>query len=681
MQGRSIVLTRIIALTIVITAIFAGGCSSSGNQPILPNADTNPFDNSIAAQDNSRGLIFDGSMIIDTKMMSINIVERNSAANYNITGFLSSACSGGCFHYTIQSYANEVLTISLKVENPTSLQAYDLRMIFTNLFGKKILNPDNYTNLFDPSGGMPFNPQIAFMKELESRAFPVGSGAFDDEILKLWFPSGSNPNVNFVIAASYPNQCPEPYQIYDIAANGELTTSGGSCELSAKVRDHQNNIQWVAADTRIFTGNITFFQYDAVSGNWKATISNSLSKPEGQYTVYFAAGSPGTNNINLYDSFTVAVTSGPLAFETPRAIDDYTYSAGPDTITEGGKGIRGIGNYVYVIYYITDEIGNQQVDLLRSEDGGDTFLPHIRVNTDDPNSIHICPALDVSPSGTLHAAWCRGDLSGFGSNQEYAQSKNHGASFSQDIYLGGVYLELWCDIAAYDNNIIYVVRNGAPGGGWNLFFDKSTDGGNSWLPDENLSQKIWGSTPFNDLFPVMDVDPSGNIYVVFESDASPEKQSEWNVYLTKSSDSGGNFSTPKKLNDLPGNMRLPNIACDKNGGVHALWVDLDNGTYDDIRYCYSGDGGTTFAPSVVIDDVDSDVNEPVIGIDPNNNTLYVAYVAATVRINKSVNGINWGQSVDTGLSGSGINIYVDGNSRIHLCNSQGGRIYYTRSVK
>ena len=422
----------IFSIPFFLILLISLGCSSLSNQPVGPSgntpklSDTGSFLESASSDD--FGLMFDGTMEINPANGTIAVIERAEAANYDITGFLASGCPGGCFRFSIVSYIDDVMTIDLEIENPTALLVYDLRIIFRNLYGKKVLNPDNYTNLYDTPTGLPFNPQIAFAKADDSRAFPVGPGAIDNQTLELSFPAGSNPMVDYVIAASFPDQCGEPFEIFDKQVWSNMTPSGGQADFSVRFKDHQFDVLTVAADTTLFTGGLTFFDYMYATDRYTATISNTEAAPQGIYNIIFGGMSPGSSVI-LYDFFEVQVFLNELEFETPRAIDEYPYQTSFDTFTQGGKGINGYENNIYLIYYITDQSGNQQIDLMRSLDGGDTFeSPVTRVNSDDPMSIHISPGFDVAPNGTIHAVWCRGDLSGFGSNLEYARSFDDGVS-------------------------------------------------------------------------------------------------------------------------------------------------------------------------------------------------------------------------------------------------------------
>lgn len=660
--------------------IFTSGCSNVSNQPMIPVAEIDQTTLSnfdlMNPEISGYGLMFIGTMEINPFNETITVTERAGNANYDITGFMASGCPGGCFKYQILSYVDELMSIELSIENPTSLQTYDIRMIFTNLFGKEVLNPDNYTSLFDPSGGFPFNPQIAFMKENDDRAFVVGPGAIDTELLELAFPTGANPLVDYLIVASFPNQCLEPFEIHDIQASSNMTPSGGNAEISVKFKDHQDDIVVAAADTTPFTGGLTFFEYQPADETYTAEITNSQGASVGTYNVPFGGMSPGSTVI-LYDFLLLDVSDGTLEFESPRLIDEYTFDTSIDCFSTGGKGVNGYGDNVYLMYYYDDQLDNQQIGLMRSTDGGDTFeYPATMVNSPDPASIHLSPAFDISPDGTIHAVWTRGDLSGFGSNMEYAKSKDNGATFESDIYMSGSYLELFCDIEAVDNDTIHAIRNGAPFFVFSLFSQTTVSGGTTWSPAFDLSYNIFPTPGATDMFPVMECDSNGNIFVAFMSDNSGND----GVYVTRSIDNGASYSLANQLNESDNASRLACVACDANDYIHVVWIDLSDGAYDDVRYNVSKDSGVTFSTSVVIDDVDFDANAPTLRVDPNTNKLYLLYSAGNMIIQTSDDGSIWSESIDLEVPGMVNNLYIDDNSRLHISWNDDGRLAYMRSI-
>ena len=279
------------------------GCSSSASIPTQPNAAELPKAESSSTD---TGLLFSGVFDIDLDSMSISQQEnRQSEYVYNITGFLPDKCPGGCFRFSIINIVGTVLEIELTIENPLAIQVYDVRIEYTNLFGKTVMNPDSYTDFL----GVPVTtifPFTAFAKEVGDRAFPVGPGGIDSETLFLDFPPGSPSSVNYSITASLPSNTGEPYEISGMSQVGTLTPSGGNATISCQVDDHQDNVSAVYLNSTPFTGNIA--QMLPSAGLIEAVISNSIGAPIGTYSQMIMARSPNGQNINTYNYVQITVS-------------------------------------------------------------------------------------------------------------------------------------------------------------------------------------------------------------------------------------------------------------------------------------------------------------------------------------------------------------------------------------
>ncbi|MFH1515826.1 MAG: hypothetical protein ABIG42_10255, partial [bacterium] len=290
--------------------------------PVSPSDPGNPFQNENGPTlqgPNSDQILpwLKGTMIIDPSgEASQVIIDRSSDLNINITWFLAVGCPGGCFTYKIVGVNGTVLEIELKIENPSSIQAYDVRLIYQELYGKTVMNPDSYTDMWKPYSIQPFT---AFATSDPDRAFPVGPGVSDTQTLFLDFPGGANPRVDFAIAASLPGQTGEPYEINSMAQTGTLTPSGGSAVISCNVLDHQGDITFVAADTSVLTGSYVFLNA-GVGDSYSKTISNTMGAPVGTYIVPMMARSPNSQFFNTYNYFTLTVSTQTTGWSDPIVV-------------------------------------------------------------------------------------------------------------------------------------------------------------------------------------------------------------------------------------------------------------------------------------------------------------------------------------------------------------------------
>lgn len=303
------------------------GCSQNRQIPVEPSKDLpdstasdifiNPGHADIAMENTGWKPLYAGQLIPDGKNGFQLVYDRETLANLNVTGIIMGA---GAFSFQIVSISGNVFEIDVTIENPSSIMAYDVRLIFNNIGNNEILNADSYTTLF-ASG---ISPYISFAKEDPERLFPVGPGVSDTRkvFIKL---NGSG--VGFVIAASLPSNCDEPYEIDYMNVIGELNDQdGGWAVLQARVLDHQWDFEQAYADLTTFTGHIEYMVANTTDPNmFEIFFSNELLIPWGNYTIWVAAKSKGSPMM-CYNRVNVRVSGGvdpPVVTITTPSTDPY----------------------------------------------------------------------------------------------------------------------------------------------------------------------------------------------------------------------------------------------------------------------------------------------------------------------------------------------------------------------
>jgi len=148
---------------------------------------------------------------------------------------------------------------------------------------------------------------------------------------------------------------------------------------------------------------------------------------------------------------------------------------------------------------------------------------------------------------------------------------------------------------------------------WGLFFNKSTDAGNTWLsqPIYVCDQPGGWDYMINGLqrcngMPITSCDISngpyrGNIYVGYSDSAG---NLDHDIKFVKSTNGGLNWSTPLRVNnDAAGKEQfLPWMTVDqKNGNIYFVFYDRRNytNTATDVYIAKSTDGGNTFTNFIV----------------------------------------------------------------------------------
>ena len=95
----------------------------------------------------------------------------------------------------------------MTIRNPFSLTGYDVRgILFTDDTGHLLMNPDDWTKLWDVPGGQTLNPFKGFYGFLGQGDF--GPGVERIETYEVYIPLPPQYNtISFAVDASYPGNC------------------------------------------------------------------------------------------------------------------------------------------------------------------------------------------------------------------------------------------------------------------------------------------------------------------------------------------------------------------------------------------------------------------------------------------------------------------------------------------
>lgn len=193
------------------------------------------------------------------------------------------------------------------------------------------------------------------------------------------------------------------------------------------------------------------------------------------------------------------------------------------------------------------------------------------------------------------------------------KSTNEGLSFSNPVNIAphpdSAFLDdkeyIACDLvpnSPYRNNLYVTWSGGRPNIG-GILFSKSSNSGNNW------SEPICASFPGSGTGSVPAVGLDGEIYVVwfgFSGGNIP------GIYFNKSSDGGNSFSADLQISQVMSGTsgyigRLPSVAVDLSGAAHngyiyTVWSDTNSYGDDDIFMSYSSDRGNSWSPRKRIND-------------------------------------------------------------------------------
>ncbi|MBU1024356.1 hypothetical protein KKB99_08760, partial [bacterium] len=212
---------------------FVIGCSSSGT-PTTPEA-------SPKLTGEGHVILMSGTMVIDTINMEVRQLEYQVDPIHNsifdlLTDYLKVEI--------VEAKADQV-TLRIELENPYESQLFDMRIIFTDLNDKTVINHDGFTNFFSSLWNQDYNPFITFSKDTPNHAFPVGPGGQASENVMLSWFDGVNQNVSYIIECSLDKNTEEPYAVSGVATFGDMTPQGGSMIVKCEIGDWQDDIDSV----------------------------------------------------------------------------------------------------------------------------------------------------------------------------------------------------------------------------------------------------------------------------------------------------------------------------------------------------------------------------------------------------------------------------------------------------
>jgi hypothetical protein len=222
-------------------------------------------------------------------------------------------------------------------------------------------------------------------------------------------------------------------------------------------------------------------------------------------------------------------------------------------------------------------------------------------------------------NGNLYVTWAQFDEHGSSnpldsSEIQLSRSSDAGITWSNPVVVsdrkgnaqGGNYSDHAPMPAIGPNNEVYVTWWGPDG----LMFDKSTDEGLTWLENDiNVTGFHVNWLVFNvpgvqivPGFPIINCDLSssiynGNIYICWTDQRNGYLDTD--VWITKSTDGGVNWSSPIRVNDDPPNRHqfFAWMTIDQtNGYLYFIFYDRRNHTTleTDVYMAVSSDGGNSF---------------------------------------------------------------------------------------
>ena len=297
-QKKSLLLYLLLAFILMLSI----GCSRNNENPVISNSPYLPSVNPDTNRSN-RDLLGIWTLKFNPQSQNTESVPyRDIDFHLNVTPYLPAPA----IHVVSFDQLSGILSVDITITNPTSINAYDLRLIvFTDNSGSRLMNPDNWTTQFDIPGGAAINPFRAYAKRVDKRLF-AGHKSYTER-LQLYFPAGLT-SLNYAIDASFPSNCDEPYQISNFTQTPIYEGVGWFSDITVDVFDWQDNVYYVKLFCPAITGEASTSLRQSSAYTWEKRITNNTGAKAGKYNAYIQAISMNPNPVDLYDLITITVS-------------------------------------------------------------------------------------------------------------------------------------------------------------------------------------------------------------------------------------------------------------------------------------------------------------------------------------------------------------------------------------
>jgi hypothetical protein len=318
----------------------------------------------------------------------------------------------------------------------------------------------------------------------------------------------------------------------------------------------------------------------------------------------------------------IPITSGDI-----QASTNIPVNSGPDT-NRIAPDLATDSNGIAYCVWGDRRAGNWDVYFTKSTDFGVSWdTPDKKVNTGSGDQSY--PSIAVDNQGNIYVVW------------EDFRNGNYDIYFSSSSDGGKTWLtpniminsdtngfpekeQRVPQIAVDHQGTIFVVWSDYRHNNFDIYFNKSEDGGNTWLAENVRVNRDPEPSP-DQMNPTIAVDPEGNLFVAWEENVGTHSD----IFLTKSENGGIKWNdTHVKVNSDSGDetQTRPVIAADFEGNLYMAWEDKRNTNNRDIYFAASTDGGVSWThPNVKVDNSTSGKQQnPAISVGVTG-TVYVAW--------------------------------------------------------
>ena len=262
------------------------------------------------------------------------------------------------------------------------------------------------------------------------------------------------------------------------------------------------------------------------------------------------------------------------------------------------------------LFWIDDSSGRFEIYYKKSTNAGANWSIPYRLTWTAEDSLYLHAA--PGPANTLHLIWSN-QIAGGGWDIFYKKSTNSGVNWTSPqrvTWMGGEAVEPWIAVDSSDDPYI-VWRTTAPES--DIFFKKSPDSGQTWSAIQRLTWSTGASEK-----PRIAVDSLSRIHIQWADDSQGNKE----IFYKKSTDSGTTWSVLDRLTWNSGSSIPGGFLCAADNTLHLVFYDDTFGN-DEVFYKKSSDGGTSWTGLERLTWSPGSSQSPAIAMEPLNNPALV----------------------------------------------------------
>jgi hypothetical protein len=220
--------------------------------------------------------------------------------------------------------------------------------------------------------------------------------------------------------------------------------------------------------------------------------------------------------------------------------------------------------------------GDFEIYYKKSADGGTTWSMNKRLTWNSGNS--YAPDISIDASGHLHVAWCDNTPGNY--EIYYKKSTDGGDTWLSNRRLTWMSGDTLClDIAADSSSNLHLVWPDTTAGADEIYYKRSQDGGDTWSASQRLTWNSGGSSGSYCTYPAIVDDSFGQLHLVWCFGTYGDSD----LYYKKSTDAGATWSFSERVTFSPGASTFPGLVADPSGNLHLVWMDDADGN-DEIYY-------------------------------------------------------------------------------------------------